>query len=514
MVWLTETGLRCKVLRGAGNGHSIDLTLGSIDYLLSNTNAFTYNSPFLQYLAQSFSNLQQTGTLCPFHLLGTSLPLSGPGSNSVTVVASLFYFRTIVSSFSGTAASATEPWRSSSSVALKISHLPTPFFSSLAITLTSPLCTLSQILSFGNFFISGAMNRNGHTTGAYSVTILSRTAYMLSFRASVGGSRVVAKSWRSASSVRGKVPLGQNRLLSFVLTIPVGGATATAVFCYNEGALTQIERTNVPASGAASVTLHGRSFDGITSRTQKISFQATFFEAVIWRSTSSIRGKSTETKTSGLQVTIRITSAGKRIGNFSGFPFSFNRGSASSILASNNPTTGSTFVSVQGIAFTRDAMTHRLQFHASVSMLSDWVSESSIQAKTGAAGPGGLQLVAVSVLRQPRSSTRVLSFNLLGVVRPSVTNFPPTGALSSTVTASDFGTLPRSLRGSSGATAFPALLWFSGSSIRLRPTQLGRPGHRMPCIMSFLLAAKSPIAVATLSRTLSFNTIFITAIFK
>ena len=131
-------------------------------------------------------------------------------------------------------------------------------------------------------------NRGG--TGSASVTVHGSSMGLVTHTgmARHGQTGCEATEWESETSVRCMVGHGLRGTRRVILSVSRSLHSSSLVWSFDVGGLSLVRRSNRQGSGAASMTVHGRSM-GLSSFSMQSRFGKTGCEATEWESETSIR---------------------------------------------------------------------------------------------------------------------------------------------------------------------------------------------------------------------------------
>ena len=295
----------------------------------------------------------------------------------------------------------------------------------------------------------------------------------------VGNSAFEATEFTSTTTLLCKSPAGQQKSMMFHLTVMhsdrnVNNTTVLIKsnhFTYEFPEIFENLRTNFPASGDMSLTVVGRGSLGRSETTSGTKLGISACGGSVWASDSGVvcRGAS-----AGLGAGLRVAvSAGEQAGSLS-LAASYDAASASSVAASNLPSSGGVSVTVVG----RGGLGARggsvgARIGVSACGGSVWASDSGVFCRGTSPGVGAGYGVAITSWSRVGSLSFAWSYNAVCLSAISVNNVSGTEGFISVVGCGGLGSMGRSAQVRIGGSACGASEWLSDSGILCRGTSAG-----------------------------------------
>ena len=335
-----------------------------------------------------------------------------------------------------------------SSVSNFFSYLPPSILAAVptAVAQASPTLTIRGN-NFGTYddTLSASVIRNSVALAAPAIQYVSDTQVLLLLKPNSGES------------------------LTVVVTIGDQIATMVDAFSYQAPSVSSLLPGSLGTSGGSTLTLFGANF-GRADLSSSVKIGDTTASHSVLVSDSSLLVAVPVGR--GIGKTVSVTTA-SLVGSFVS-AFSYFAPAISNMSPLNHPTSGLTTMSVFGSNFAGFSETPTITLGSS-RCNSEWVSATSILCRVPAGVGAGLQII-VNVEEQVASTTRAWSYNVPAVSSISPVTSSTTGAISVTLSGSDFGTAGNNYNPSS-ALARPRVLlcctslvlhWFVKSHLEFR----------------------------------------------
>jgi len=294
--------------------------------------------------------------------------------------------------------------------------------------------SVSGVVSYDHYSVSGALACNCGTSGSVSVTIVGvgfgNVVRSVGMR--IGGTSCEGTAWVSSSSLLCKVGAGALSGHGLCASVGLQVGSLSELVSYDGASMSGAVWCNAGTSGSVSVTVVGSGFGG-AARSWSVRLGGTSCEGTGWVSSSAMVCKAGAGLSAGRGLCVSV---GLRVGSVSGL-VSFDVISVSGVVSSNGGGSGSVSVTIVGGGFGGFAASGVARVGGTSCEGSSWVSETSLLCKVGAGVSEG-RGVCVSIGLQVGSVSGLVSFDGASVSGVVLCNAGSSGSVSVTVVGSGF----------------------------------------------------------------------------
>ena len=308
---------------------------------------------------------------------------------------------------------------------------------------------------------------SGSNFGAHSTSMLARVSH----------SACTSTSWYSETSLSCKPSSGVGDLLSAVITLMGEKASASSLFSYDAAYATRIlTATNLPSRvgndmDAFGTLAHRDSFIAGSNVMSALPYSAqvrmgkTACEASIWRSVSSIAGKSA----AGFGALPVVVTLGLQSGSTSHL-LSYDSPSVAKASPPNIGTVQFSTVTLSGQDFGLSSLTQAGRLSCSAAEVSLWMSVSSLHLR---ASPGMSSHPDIPIVLTIQPSATCSTSNLFTYDAPKILDVWDSGSAETdareiTLHGRNFGSAAYSLFAVVGTYGCSATRWISDTSLRCK----------------------------------------------
>ena len=290
--WKSDSLARCKIPQGFSRAIGFKLTIDSQSN--SQSNVFTYDSPIMNSV--SLKNGPTTGNFLMM-VFGSKF---GPADTTPKILFGPSRFEQTITYYS--------QWTSDTSIQSKIRPgfgISMGFFLSVDLTQSDIL----DVFSFDSPVLSSADRMSGHTTGAHIVSLygLQLGTFESKLQFKISSTAAGFTQWISDSSSFCKIELGTSRSLGIVVSVARNVKSLSLAFSYLSSAVSELARSNGPASGSSVILVSGSEF-ALRSYSPKMRLGTTACEFSQWISDSSLRSTSAAGFLSAKHVVVTVVS--------------------------------------------------------------------------------------------------------------------------------------------------------------------------------------------------------------
>lgn len=440
--WTSSTGLTCPSSTGNGAGLA---TAVLHDLFGTSPSVFTYDSPVMTVASPS------------------NTPTTGAGD--VTVYGLNFGMTDRTPSVHlGATVCMTTVWTADSSVKC-VPAFGTGGKNAIAAIVTGVIGTMHIAFSYDSPVMSNNEIQNAALTSGASLTVFGVNFAVNSPSATlyVGKTACQTSAWATATSVSCLVSSGSGASLNIVMDVNGQIGSKTGSFTYDAPATTVVAMRNGPATGSATVTMHGTNF-GLSDVSASVRIGSTSCSSSEWLSDSAVR--CVLASGSGAMLNNALT-----VDNVAGthdLSFTYDAPSISFVSMSNAPTTGRALISLSGSNFGSNKLNpvseQYVQLGGSVCSSNFWISSTSIVC-SAAFGVG--QALNANVVVSSITGTGITAFTYDSPVVTYVSrpNAATSGGSSLTIRGQNFGPADYSLTIAIGGTACKSSHWRTDSII-------------------------------------------------
>ena len=340
--------------------------------------------------------------------------------------------------------------------------------------------TWKSAYSFNFIQISTLAPSNTRAISATVATIVAANIDVgdTSPRSRFGSSAGGATLWMSMSSVQAKVTSGLGASLQFTLTADLFSGTTTAIFSFDDIAVSLSGISNHPFTSGALLAMNIKYDSGVNfgvSAAERLGLTTAAWSS--WSSDSSllcipVYGFSGSRSSS-------ITAGSGSIGTGTGVQ-SYDRPNLSSMSAGNEAVVGTPFITVWSPSYVQVSGT--LRIGKTMASATKWVSQTSISGKVqpGSRATQSLLITAGAVVG---SCSGILSYDAGGASTLASMNVAGSGHVYVSVRGVDFGTGSDSVGSRAGGTSCEGTAWTSDSTL-LCKSSAGQGGSKAVTVTS------------------------------
>jgi hypothetical protein len=399
--------------------------------------------------------------------------------------------------FGGTACQSTN-WTSDTAIMCQV---PAGIASTknMVVTVERQVGTLTQVFSYDSNVLKSVIRANVPATGSVMITVVGAAFGTSSYSSvlNVYGTAAETTVWVSDTSMLCRVSAGIMSTRAISVTAGVRVGTVTEIVTYDTPTATLTWPANTPMTAgdhlqaAPTHIISGANF-GQTGVTANGILGGTTFEATMWMSDSSIspRFASGFFRTHTIAVT-----AGIMVGTLTE-SISYDTASLTRLSKVNFVSAGAQTAQIFGSHFGQNDYTFAARMAGTAGELTSWTSDSAVTIKTPA---GSMRTHCISITGGVTvgTLTEALSYDAVSLSSVGMANLWTGGAVSVTVTGSQFGVMLHTLMSRVGGTASEATDWVSDTALLAKVARSIRKTHRV--------VITSGVVVGTLTEAVSYD---------
>jgi hypothetical protein len=447
--WFSDSAIRARIRQGSGASLTLRVSVSS-------------QSPY-QHINVSYS--------AP--VLSSFAGVNGPSSGQYMIDVFGLNFGTVQSSPQaqlGNTGCIFAEWKSDSLARCKI---PQGFSRAIGfkMTIDGQSNSQSNVFTYDSPIMNSLSLKNGPTTGHFLVSVYGSkfgpadTTPKILFGPNRFEQSITDYSlWSSDTSIQSKVRPGFGIALGFFLSVDLTQSDILDVFSFDSPVLSSVDRIFGESTGSLILSMYGLQFGTFESKLQfKMSSTAVMFTH--WASDSSSSCKIAHGTSNNHGIVVSVARNVKSLSNV----FSYINRVVSHLDTSNAPASGARVILASGSQFALRSYSPIMRLDISASQVSQWISDSALQAKIGS-GFLSSKSVIVTVVMGLSELSDAFTFDLITSKLSSPLNSVTSGAVSLTIFGIGFGNLDHCSRVSLGsaesvASSCESSDWLSSSAI-------------------------------------------------
>ena len=258
----------------------------------------------------------------------------------------------------------------------------------ITLTITNLISTVTDVFSYDDMSVTGALPNNGPVTGLYTTQFLGANYGLFNPEPAnrLAGSACSVSDWASDSVLLCQVAPGIGVELNIAVTLSGKFSTKFNVYTYDAPTVSSAQSSNSPARIPIGINsylkLFGANFGVYLPSSLSSKHGYTISPRTDWTSTTSVSVKPPSGTGNAQDIIIVIHSQISTLSQVA----TYDRPLMSGMVSTNGPGTGTSSVTMSGVNFAQYDSSIPFRVGGSGMEASFWVSDSSVMCQTSAGG--------------------------------------------------------------------------------------------------------------------------------